>query len=224
MTRKQNMAQRVKLHPENPHQKRIFEVVDVLKDGGVILMPTDSRYALACDYQNKEGMARIRRIRNLDKGDHLTVLCRSIQHASTFALINDRNFKLLKRLTPGTFTFILPATREVPRLLVHPKKRTVGVRIPDYPISLSLIDTLGQPLLAISAKIDGQELPDDRELFLSRFDNLVDLIIDNQQPLTMTESTIVDLTGDDLELVREGPEMDRLMEVVDLEGLTLNLP
>ncbi len=219
------MAERVKLHPHTPHQKRIFEIVDALKEGSVILMPTDSQYALACDYQNKKGIERIRTIRNLGKNDHLTVMCHSLQHASTFARMDDPNFKLIKRLIPGTFTFILPATREVPRLLVHPKKKTVGIRIPDYPICLNLIQTLNRPLLAITAKLDDSKYADpsagDREMFLSRFDHLVDVTIDNQQPLQDTESSIVDLTGDVPELLREGPGLDQLREAVALEGQTL---
>jgi tRNA threonylcarbamoyl adenosine modification protein (Sua5/YciO/YrdC/YwlC family) len=219
------MAERVKLHPHTPHQKRIFEIVDSLKEGSVILMPTDSQYALACDYQNKKGIERIRTIRNLGKNDHLTVMCHSLQHASAFARMNDKNFKLIKRLIPGTFTFILPATKEVPRLLVHPKKKTVGIRIPDYPICLNLIQTLNRPLLAITAKLKDSEYADpsagNREMFLSRFDHLVDVIIDNQQPLQDTESSIVDLTGEEPELIREGPGMDQLRDAVALEGQTL---
>lgn len=220
------MAERIKLHPETPHQKRIFEIADALKSGALLLMPTDSQYALACNYQNKKGIDRIRQIRRLDKNDHLTVMCQSLQHASTFARIDDHNFKLIRRLTPGPYTFILPATREVPRLLVHPKKKTVGIRIPDYPICLNLIRELDQPLLAITAKLEEQAngtpaTADHRELFLSRFDHLVDVTIDNQQPLPDTESTIVDLTGDTPELLREGPGMEKLQEAIALEGQEL---
>ncbi len=219
------MAQRIKLHPETPHKKRIFEIVDRLRSGAVLLMPTDSQYALACDYQNKKGIDRIRQIRNLDKSDHLTVMCRSLQQASTFARMNDRNFKLIRRLIPGTTTFILPATREVPRLLVHPKKKTVGIRIPDYPICLELIETFGRPLLVITAKLEevehGSPTHGDRELFLSRFDHLVDIIIDNQQPLPETESTILNLTNEEPELLREGPGIDRIEEATAREGHTL---
>lgn len=217
------MAERIKLHPETPHLKRVFEIVDALKAESLLLLPTDSQYALACDYQNKSGIDRIRQIRKLDKEDHLTVMCESLQHASTFARIEDRNFKLIRRLTPGPFTFILPATRETPRLLVHPKKRTVGIRIPDYEICLSLIRELNRPLLAITARLDDVDngdpaSADHRELFLSRFEHLVDVIIDDQQELSDRESTIVDLTGDQPELLREGPGMERLREAFSLEG------
>jgi len=219
------MAERIKLHPETPHQKKVFEIVDALKSGAVILMPTDSQYALACDYQNKKGIDRIRSIRNLEKDDHLTVMCHSLQHISTFAKMDDQNFKLIRRMIPGPYTFILPATKEVPKLLIHPKKKTVGIRVPDYPININMIQNLNRPLLAITAKLQdveyGTPSSGDREMFLSRFEHFVDIIIDNQQPLEDTESVILNLTDEEPELVREGPGMQRLEEAIALEGRVL---
>jgi len=219
------MALRVKIHPDSPHKKKIFEVTDELLDGSVALVPTDSQYALMCNYKNKKGIDRIRQIRQLGKKDHLTVMCKSLEHISTFALLTDDNFKLIKRLIPGPYTFILPATREVPRLLTHPKKRTVGIRVPDYPICLDLINELGHPVLAITAKLPGVENghPEDgnRELYLSRFDNIVDVIVDNQEALRAEETTILDLTGDMPELIREGLGMERLQEALTLQGIPL---
>lgn len=219
------MPDRVKLHPENPKKKQIFELVDELIREGVIMIPTDSQYALVCDYQNKKGMDRIRQIRQMGKKDHLSVMCHSLEHVSTFANLSDDNFKLMKRLIPGPYTFILPATREVPRLLTHPKKRTVGIRVPDYPICLELIEELGRPVMAITAKLpnveNGSPDADDRELYLSRFDNLVDVVVDNQQPLSADETTIVDLTGNQPQLLREGLGMEELIEGIALQGLTL---
>lgn len=219
------MNYRIKLHPDTPHRKKVFEIADELMAGSVSLLPTDSQYALACDYKNKKGIDRIRQIRQLDKKDHLTVMCQSLEHVSTFAKLSDNNFKLIKRLIPGPYTFILPATREVPRLLTHPKKRTVGIRVPDYPICLEVINELGHPLLAITAKIPGVEHahPEDgdREMFLSRFDKVVDLVIDNQEPLSAEETTIVDLTDEVPLLLREGLGMERLREAITLEGQVL---
>ncbi|MEX0994182.1 MAG: L-threonylcarbamoyladenylate synthase [Balneolaceae bacterium] len=216
------MAERIKLHPETPHQKRIFEITDKLKDDAVILFPTDSQYALGCDYQNKKGIDRIRNIRNMDLSDHLSVMCHGLNHVSTFAKLSDSNFKLIRRLIPGAYTFILPATRKVPKLLVHPKKKTVGIRVPDYPICLNMIEALKRPLLAISARLEGVNYGDpsdsEREMFLSRFDKLVDVIIDNQQPLSDEESTILDLTNEEPKLIRSGPGMERLNEALRLEG------
>jgi tRNA threonylcarbamoyl adenosine modification protein (Sua5/YciO/YrdC/YwlC family) len=220
------MSNRIKLHPDSPHKKKIFELTDEIIDGAIGLIPTDSQYALVCDYKNKRGIDRIRQIRQLNKKDHLTVMCFSLEHVSTFANLSDDNFKLIKRLIPGPYTFVLPATREVPRLLTHPKKRTVGIRVPDYPICLELIKELGRPVLAITAKLPdvehGHPEDGDREMFLSRFDNIVDVIVDNQKPLSADGTSIVDLTGDQPELLREGLGMKKLNEALALEGLSLN--
>lgn len=218
------MSERIKINPETPKRKQIFDLVDILIDEGVILIPTDSQYALVCDYQNKKGMDRIRKIRQMGKKDHLSVMCHSLEHASTFANMSDDNFKLIKRLIPGPYTFILPATREVPRLLTHPKKRTVGIRVPNHPICLETIQELGRPIMAITAKLpnveNGQPDSGDRELYLSRFDKIVDLVIDHQQELSGQETTIVDLTGSSPEIIREGLGMETLREAVALQGLT----
>lgn len=219
------MSNRIKIHPENPKKKQIFELVDELLNEGVLMIPTDSQYALVCDYQNKKGMDRIRKIRQMGKKDHLSVMCHSLEHVSTFANLTDDNFKLIKRLVPGSYTFILPATREVPRLLTHPKKRTVGIRVPNYPICLETVQELGRPIMAITAKLPDVEhgKPDsgDRELYLSRFDKLVDLVVDNQKPLTANETTIIDLTEDQPVLVREGLGMAELHDALALQGLEL---
>lgn len=217
------MSERIKINPESPKRKQIFDLVDILLDEGVLVMPTDSQYALVCDYQNKGGMDKIRKIRQMGKKDHLSVMCHSLEHVSTFANLSDDNFKLMKRLIPGPFTFILPATREVPRLLTHPQKRTVGIRVPNYPICLETIQELGRPVMAITAKLpnveNGQPDSGDRELYLSRFDKLVDLVVDHQQELSGQETTIVDLTGPSPEILREGLGLDRLQEAVALQGL-----
>jgi tRNA threonylcarbamoyl adenosine modification protein (Sua5/YciO/YrdC/YwlC family) len=219
------MSHRIKLDPDQPHMKKIFELTDELVNGGIAVIPTDSQYALVCDYQNKKGIDRIRQVRRMDKKDHLTVMCHSLQHVATFANLSDNNFKLIKRLIPGPYTFVLPATREVPRLLIHPRKRTVGIRVPDHPVTLELIETLGRPLLAVTARIPGVEHahPDDgdREMFLSRFDNMVDVVVDDQEPLPSVKTTIIDLTGPSPKLLREGLGMEKLMDALALEGMDL---
>jgi tRNA threonylcarbamoyl adenosine modification protein (Sua5/YciO/YrdC/YwlC family) len=216
------MAERIKLHHGSPHRKRIFELADKLIADGIGLIPTDSRYALVCDYKNKKGIDRIRQIRRLDKKNHLTVMCHSLEHVSIFANLSDDNFKLIKRLIPGPYTFILPATREVPRLLTHPKKRTVGIRVPDSPICLDLIRELGNPVIVSSAKLPDVEFGDpaygDRVMFLSRFDNIVDVIVDDELPLSDESSAMIDLTGSEPEIIREGLGMARLNEALALEG------
>lgn len=221
------MANRIKLSREAPHRKGIFEVTDEIIQGGVGLMPTDSQYALICDYKNKNGIERIRQMRQLGKKAHLTVMCHSLEHVAIFAILSDDNFKLIKKLIPGTYTFVLPATREVPRLLTHPKKRTVGIRVPDCEICLDLIRELGRPLMAITAKLPNVEHahPDDgdRELFLSRFDKIVDVIIDDQEELLSDPTTIVDLTGDGVKILRKGLGMARLEEAVQFQNRVLEL-
>ncbi len=216
------MAERVKLHPETPHVKRLFEISDKIRDGAVVLFPTDSQYALGCDYRNKKGIERIRKIRNYDKNDHLTLLCDSLSGIAKFAHISDHNFKLIKRLIPGPYTFILPATKEVPKLLVHPKKKTVGIRVPDYPIAEGLVRELGNPMLAITAKkpgIDGDALEGfEREPFLREFEKLVDVTIDNQQDLPTRETTIVDMTDENKTILRRGLGVGELEEVFEMQG------
>lgn len=213
------MAERIKLHPENPHVKRIFEIADKVKDGAVLLFPTDSQYALGCDYKNKKGIERIREIRQLGKNDHLTILCDSMSGLAKFAHISDYNFKLIKRLIPGPYTFILPATKEVPKLLVHPKKKTVGIRVPDYPICEGLLREIGHPMLAITAKKpemdEGALEKFEREPFLRKFDKQVDVIIDNQQELPSKETTILDMTNDNTKILRRGLGIENVKEVFE---------
>jgi len=219
------MAERVKLHPVTPHMKRVFEIVDIIKRGGVILFPTDSQYALGCEYTNKKGIKRIRQIRNLDDDHHLTIICDSLSGTSKFAHISDANFKIMKRLIPGPYTFILPATKEVPKLLVHPKKKTVGIRVPDYSISQEIINELGNPMLAITAKrpeMDNGALEElGREEFLRKFDKLVDVIIDNQQELPSEETTIIDMTGEQAVILRRGLGIEEAEETFTINGLQL---
>lgn len=216
------MAERIKLHPETPHVKRIYEIADMIKQGAVALFPTDSQYALGCEYTNKKGIKRIRSIREMGKDDHLTILCDSLSGIAKFAHISDHNFKLIKRLIPGPYTFILPATKEVPKLLVHPKKKTVGIRVPDYPICELLGREVGNPLVSITAKKPGlgdEELENyEREPFLREFEKLVDVIIDNQQELPNKETTIIDMTNDKALVRRKGLGAKQVKEVFVSQG------
>jgi len=214
------MAEKIKLHPVTPHQKRIFEISDKLKSGQIILFPTDTRYALACVYDNKKGMDRIRSMRRLESDHLFTLICESLTGIAKFAQLSDDNFKLIKRLIPGPYTFVLPATKEVPRLLLNPKRKTIGFRVPDYPIVETLVKEVGAPLLATTAKLPddvlgGQiaEYPDD---LFHQFDKLVDVVVDNEQPLNRDESTVIDLTGEIPEIIRAGLGIDRVEEVLAL--------
>jgi tRNA threonylcarbamoyl adenosine modification protein (Sua5/YciO/YrdC/YwlC family) len=217
------MADKIKLHPETPHIKRVFDIVDRLRTGEVMLFPSDTRYALGCDYSNKKGIDKIRSIRRLDDDHLFTLICDSLTGISRFANMSDENFKMVKRLIPGPYTFVLPATKEVPRLLLHPKRKTVGFRVPDHPICQSIIEELGHPLLATSAKIPEEihsgaepEYPDD---LFKIFDSFVDIVVDDEQPLNDAESTIIDLTGNVPVILRKGEGFAKVEEVFALNNL-----
>jgi tRNA threonylcarbamoyl adenosine modification protein (Sua5/YciO/YrdC/YwlC family) len=222
------MAQRIKLHPETPHMKRIFEIADQVRQGDILLFPTDSQYALGCAYDNKKGIERIRLIKHMDDEQHLTLILDSLSGISKFAYLSDDRFKIIKRLIPGPYTFILPATKEVPKLLVHPKKKTIGIRVPDYPINQNLIEELRAPLLATTAKkpeFDEDTLDKlEREELLRQFEKQVDIIIDNQQELPSHESTIIDMTDDSNVLVRKGLGHEEAIEIFAQQGIPLEIP
>lgn len=219
------MAEKITLHPVTPHIKRVFDIVDKLRNGSIMLFPSDTRFALGCDYVNKKGVDRIRNVRRLDDDHLFTLICDSLNGISKFAKLSDDNFKIIKRLIPGPITFVLPATKEVPKLLLHPKRKTVGFRVPDHPICQQIISELGHPLLATSAKIpedlapgDGSEPEFTDELFKA-FDKLVDIMIDDEQELRTVESTIVDMTGDVPTIMRQGEGFDKVQEVFDTNNI-----
>ncbi|MDG5765963.1 L-threonylcarbamoyladenylate synthase [Balneolales bacterium ANBcel1] len=212
------MAEKIKLHPVTPHQKRIFDITDRLHNDEIILLPTDTQYALACSYTNKKGIERIRQIRQLKKDHLLTLICDSLSGISQFARLGDNQFKAIKRLIPGPYTFVLPATKEVPRLLLNPKRQTIGFRVPDYPICARLVDELGKPLIATTARhpdydgTSGNGTTNRHELF-RRFDKQIDLIVDNEQQLVEDASTIVDMSNEQPVVIRAGKGIDKFLEV-----------
>lgn len=220
------MAEKIKLHPLTPHLKRIFNITDHLKNSKIILLPTDTRYALACSYANKKGIERIRTIRQLQKDHLFTLLCDSLSGISKFAKLNDPQFKLIKKLIPGPYTFILPATKEVPRLLLSPRRETIGFRVPDDLICQKLIEEVGHPLLATTANHpDYDELkftndPNDRLELFRRFEKQVDIIVDNEQALSDESSTIVDMSNEEIKIVRSGKGFDKFLEVCALTDIT----
>lgn len=215
------MANRIKLHPVTPHARRIFELVDALRAGRILLFPTDTHYALGCVYTNKKGLDRIRTIRRLAPDHTFTLLIDSMAGLARFAHISDANYKLIKRLIPGPYTFILPATREVPSLLLS-KRKTIGFRVPDYPICANLIAQLGQPMLAVTAQSIGAEgALLDRELLIEALHNQVDVIVDNEQPGSPDQTTVLDLTGDQPGILREGAGMAHVREAFALGGFPL---
>lgn len=219
------MAEKIKLHPETPHQKRIFTITDRLLNGDILLLPTDTQYALACNFTNKKGIERIRQIRQLKNDHFLTLLCDSLTGISRFTKLTDSQFKVIKKLIPGPYTFVLPATKEVPRLLLNPRRQTIGFRVPDYPICQRLIEELGNPVIATTARhpdydgVSGNGTTDRKELF-RRFEHQVDLIVDNEQALTGNQSTIVNMSDENPVVIRAGKGIDKFLEVCAVSNLS----
>ena len=153
------MAQFFAIHPENPQTRLIQQSTDVLSNGGVVALPTDSGYALGCALENKRGLDVIRQIRRLDDKHNFTLMCRDLSEISVYARIENQEYRLLKSHTPGAYTFILEATREVPRRLLHPKRKQIGIRIPDNRIALNLLEHVGEPLMTSTLMLPGEDLP-----------------------------------------------------------------
>ena len=202
----------LEIHPVNPQQRLIRQAVEIIRDGGVIVYPTDSSYALGCHLGDKTAMERLRRIRRVDDKHNLTLVCRDLSEIATYAKISNSDYRMLKSLTPGPYTFILTGTHEVPRRLMHPKRRSIGIRVGDHPIVRALLDELGQPLMSCTLILPGADLPvtdvdDSRE----RLEKKVDLIIDGGH-CGMEPTTVIDLTGDVPVLMREGKGRDHGLE------------
>jgi tRNA threonylcarbamoyl adenosine modification protein (Sua5/YciO/YrdC/YwlC family) len=217
------MSQLVNLHPVTPQQSKIFSVVDALRSGSVAFLPTDTSFALACQYSNKKGLEQIRKIKNLDKDHHFTLICDSLSGISKFGQMTDSNFRLIKRLVPGPVTFILPATREVPKLLTHAKRNTIGFRVPENPIVNHIVSELGVPLLATTATLPeeaGIEYPLKHEI-MQWFERQVDIMIDDDLDYSPLQSTVIDLTGDEPVIIREGENMEMVRLVIDRYHVTV---
>ena len=198
------MAHYLEIHPENPQSRFIQRAVEILRDGGIIIYPTDSAYALACQLDDKPALERIRRIRQLDEKHNFTLVCKDLTQVSSFSKINNESFRLIKSLTPDAFTFILEATKELPRRLQHPKKKTIGVCIPQNMIAPKLIEELGEPLITTTLILpsDTTALSDPYEI-RERLDDLVDLIID-AGVIDYEPTTIIDCTAGSCVIVRQG--------------------
>lgn len=198
------MAQFFSIHSNNPHLRLIKQAVAIVRDGGVIVYPTDSCYALGCHLGDKSAMSRIRTIRQVDDDHHFTLVCRNLAEISTYAKVDNSQYRLLKATTPGSYTFILQATKEVPRRMQHPKRNTIGLRIPDHPVVLALLEELDEPLLSSTLILPGDEFPlNDAEEIRERLEHQVDLIMDaGSCGIEMT--TVIDLTTDVPELIRSG--------------------
>jgi len=192
------------IHAENPQSRLVRQAVDIVKQGGVIIYPTDSSYAIGCRVGDKPALDRIRLLRRLDDKHNFTLLCRDLSELGLYAKVNTTAFRLLKAHTPGPYTFILSATREVPRMLMHPKRRTIGLRVPSNPIALALLEELGEPLMSVSLIMPGatEPLSDPYEI-RDLLENKVDLIIDGGYG-THEASSVISMVDDEPEVLRVG--------------------
>ncbi|ANY05133.1 L-threonylcarbamoyladenylate synthase [Pseudonocardia sp. HH130630-07] len=198
------MARYYDVHPENPQPRSIGQVADLVREGGLIAYPTDSCFALGCSLGNREGLDRIRRIRRLDDKHHFTLVCADFAQLGQFVQISNSVFRAVKASTPGSYTFILPATMEVPRRLLHPKKKTVGVRIPEHATTQALLANLGEPLLSSTLLLPDHEEPMTQGWEIKEeLENQVDAVIDSGDCGT-EPTTVVDLSGAEPEIVRVG--------------------
>ncbi|MBV1856595.1 L-threonylcarbamoyladenylate synthase [Catellatospora tritici] len=198
------MAKYFDVHPDNPQPRAIKQAVDIVRGGGLIVYPTDSCFAFGCRLGNRDGLDRIREIRHLDDRHHFTLVCAEFAQLGQFVKIDNSVFRLLKANTPGSYTFILPATREVPKRLQHPKKQTIGVRIPDHPVAQALLAELGEPLVSSTLLLPGEEEPMTQGWEIKeRLDHQVDAVLDSGD-CTTGPTTVVDLSGDEPEILRRG--------------------
>ena len=207
------MSQYFQIHPENPQVRLVRQAVQIIRDGGVVVFPTDSSYAIGCSLGNKSAMERIQRIRRVDNKHNFTLICRDLSEISTYAIVDNINYRLIKSLTPGPYTFILQATREVPRRLQNPKRKTVGVRLPEHIVTQTLLQELNEPLMSSTLILPGEDFPmiDPYQIRLS-LEHQVDLIIDGgfcgHEP-----TTVVDLMEARPQVLREGKgSIDWLVE------------
>lgn len=198
------MAKYFDVHPVNPQSRSIQQAVEILRGGGLVAYPTDSCYALGCTMGNSEGLDRIRAIRHLDKSHHFTLVVSNFAQLGEYVQMDNRVFRAVKAATPGAYTFILPATREVPKAMVHPKKRTVGVRVPDHVTTLALLDALGEPMMTSTLLMPGFDEPlTDGWQINEQLGHQVDGVIDSGD-CGVEPTTVVNFTGDDVTIDRVG--------------------
>lgn len=198
------MAQYFSIHPTHPQARLITRAVDIVRKGGLIAYPTDTCYAFGCHTGDKDAMERLRRLRGFDDRHHLTLMCRDLSDIATYARVDNARYRLLKHLTPGNFTFILEATRELPRRLLHARRKTIGLRVPDHAVAQALLAELGEPMLSATAILSGETLAaNDAEQIRDRLEHQVDLVIDSGS-CGVEPSTILDLTADEVSVLRVG--------------------
>jgi tRNA threonylcarbamoyl adenosine modification protein (Sua5/YciO/YrdC/YwlC family) len=206
------VAQYFEIHPTHPQARLVRRAAQIVRSGGLIAYPTDSCYALGCQLGEAAALARLRRVRGVDEQHHLTLMCRDLSEIAAYAIVDNIRYRLLKAVTPGSFTFILRATREVPRRLMHPKRKTIGVRVPGHPVAHALLTELNEPMLSATLALPGDALPlSDAGDIRVRLEHALDLVID-AGPCGVEPSTVVDLTTDQPFMVRRGKDAGRLIK------------
>ena len=198
------MPKSFEVHPDNPQARVLKQAVQMLHAGGVAAVPTDSSYALVCHLDDKAAATALRRLRGIDDKHHLTLMCRDLSELASYARVDNRQYRLLKLGTPGPYTFILEATKEVPRRLSHPSRRTIGLRVPEHPVMQALLAELGQPLLATTLVLPGDDGPlNDADEIRERLRGQIQAVVD-AGACPMQPTTVIDLSGDEPQLVRQG--------------------
>ncbi|GGD66786.1 L-threonylcarbamoyladenylate synthase [Caballeronia grimmiae] len=198
------MSQFFRIHPDNPQPRLINQAVQIIRDGGIVALPTDSSYALACHLDDKDAVERLRRIRGIDDKQLLSLLVRDLSELSNFAMVDNRQYRLIKSVTPGPYVFVLQATKEVPRRLSHPSRKTIGLRVPDHAITLALLEALGEPLLASTLILPPDTEPlNDAEAIRERLEKQIELVVDSGA-CPAEPSTVIDLSSGQPVLVRAG--------------------
>jgi len=198
------VPQLFEVHPQNPQPRLLKQAAQILHDGGIAAVPTDSSYALVCRLDDKAAAENLRRMRQVDEKHHLTLLCRDLSELASYARVDNRQFRLLKLGTPGPYTFILEATKEVPRRVSHPSRRTIGLRVPDHRVAQDLLSVFGEPLLATTCIAPGETAPlNDPQQIREQFGKALQAVVD-AGACPAEPTTVVDLSGDTPELVRQG--------------------
>jgi len=199
-----SMTEIIEIHPVNPQSRIIRQIAEIIRNGGVIAYPTDSSYALGCHLGDRDALERIRRIRQADKHHNFTLVCRDLSEIATYARVENWAYRLLKSLTPGPYTFILKATREVPRRLQNPRRKTIGIRVPNHPVTQAILGELGEPLMSSTLLLPGEEYPPSNAIeALDKLTGRVDVVVD-AGPCGMEPTTVVDLEGGAPVILRRG--------------------
>lgn len=197
------MTLSITIHPETPQSRLLEQAAHIIREGGVVVLPTDSCYALGCHLGDKTALDRVREIRRIDERHHLTLMVRDLSEIALYAKVDNVQYRLLKASTPGSYTFILEATKELPRRVQHPKRKTIGVRVPDHPVALALLETLNEPLLTCTLQLPDEEVMTEGWEIRDRLDGQVELILDGGH-CGSDPTTVIDLTGKAPELIRQG--------------------